>query len=219
MDIEKGDEVYMSRELRQDRLPSSFRFYDQTFNMIQKRISFDRREFYGLKKAIALHFYEISAQNSVKTKLGLANTDDKLKFQHSAVNKRSRKEINHYLSPHCLDLQRSNYMCIDNDIANYNKIEVHQNGATAQTEKGGVDKETIVNTLNVKYCKAKEVNQNRQKFLNFKATYAAKQDHLKIMGQRTEILSKVDNWLDQKIDNFYPCYTEFYHNNVKGGIK
>jgi hypothetical protein len=56
MDIEKGEEVYMSKELRQDWLPLSFRFYDQTFNMIQKRISCDRREFYGLIKAIALYY-------------------------------------------------------------------------------------------------------------------------------------------------------------------
>ena len=29
--------------------------------MIQEKISFDRKEFYGLKKAIALYFYDKSA--------------------------------------------------------------------------------------------------------------------------------------------------------------
>lgn len=80
MEIEKGNEAYLPADLSQHWLPHSFRFYDQTFNMIQERISFDRREFYGLKKAIALYFYDKSTQSSIKTKLGLENTDDKMKF-------------------------------------------------------------------------------------------------------------------------------------------
>jgi hypothetical protein len=34
MEIEKGNEALMPRDLSLDWLPQSFRFYDQTFNMI-----------------------------------------------------------------------------------------------------------------------------------------------------------------------------------------
>ena len=81
-EVQKGIEVLIPRDLSQDSLPHSFRFYDQTINMIQDKMVFDRREFYGLKKAMALVYKEIDEEKSYMHKLGLKESgqSDKLVF-------------------------------------------------------------------------------------------------------------------------------------------
>lgn len=44
MQIEDGDEVYIPRELSQDNLPSSFRFYDPIMVSVQYMCSEGARE-------------------------------------------------------------------------------------------------------------------------------------------------------------------------------
>ena len=50
--------------------------------MIQDKMMFDRREFYGLKKAMALVYKEIDEEKSYMRKLGLKESgqSDKLVF-------------------------------------------------------------------------------------------------------------------------------------------
>lgn len=80
------------------------------------------------------------------------------------VNKRSRKEINHYNNPNCMALQNSRYVGIDNDIEKINPdltINLQESKATAKIDKGSIDKETIVNTMLIKYCLPRNVIKNR----------------------------------------------------------
>ena len=53
----------------------------------------------------------------------MGEQQEKLVFQHSVVNKRLRKEIDHHLSPYSMDLQRSKYIQIDKDILDENKFQ------------------------------------------------------------------------------------------------
>jgi len=81
-------------------------------NMIQERLSIDRREFYGLKKVFALKYHEKINESTLLGKLEKKNNADaeKLTFQHQAVNQLTRKEINHHRSHHTLELQMSQYV-------------------------------------------------------------------------------------------------------------
>ena len=45
----------------------------------------------------------------------------KLTFKHSVVNEKEKEQINHHLSIHSKNLQRSNYLTIDDDIKNVQK--------------------------------------------------------------------------------------------------
>ena len=51
--------------------------------------------------------------------------------------------------------------------------------------------------LILRYCLPKEVNQKRQKNLQWKSTFLAKIRHLKHTGKNQEILQKVDEWIDE----------------------
>lgn len=55
-EIEQGKEVFIYPDLSQDQYPKSFRYYDSILQMVQEKITMDRREFYGLQKAIAIAY-------------------------------------------------------------------------------------------------------------------------------------------------------------------
>lgn len=71
LEIEGGKEVFVAQDLSQDTLPYSFRYYDSLIQMIYHDIAFERKEFYGLKKAIALNFYKNSFSNRLMCNLGI----------------------------------------------------------------------------------------------------------------------------------------------------
>jgi hypothetical protein len=50
MEFELGNEVYIPAELRQDDLPPSFRYYDFIINLIQQKVSLEKRDFFKVKK-------------------------------------------------------------------------------------------------------------------------------------------------------------------------
>ena len=58
MQLEQGEAAYIDKFLNLNELPLSFRYYDQILNMIQERIKFDKKEYFGLNKAIAKVFEE-----------------------------------------------------------------------------------------------------------------------------------------------------------------
>lgn len=77
----------------------------------------------GVEKSVALRFHNQAKDRSLRTFLGFGNQQEKLVFQHSIVNKKQRKEIDHHQSPYTMDLQRSRYICIDKDILDQQKFE------------------------------------------------------------------------------------------------
>lgn len=48
--------------------------------------------------------------------------DKKLTYKHTSVNKKDKTEISHHNSVHSFSLQRSKYVCIDNDISKKNLL-------------------------------------------------------------------------------------------------
>lgn len=100
-----------------------------------------------------------------------------MSFQPAVVNKKHRKEIDYYNSPHTIDIQRSKYIQIDNDIDDERKFQIQEdqaNNIAARLNKGGIDIGRVANSTYVKFRKPCIVNKERQEFVVFKGTYAVK---------------------------------------------
>lgn len=49
MDVEDGGEVYIPKELSQDHLPYSFRYYDPILNLIMDNFDEEKVEYFQIK--------------------------------------------------------------------------------------------------------------------------------------------------------------------------
>lgn len=49
MDIEQGGEVLIPKEMAQELLPRSFRYYDPILNIIVDNINEDQKDYFNLK--------------------------------------------------------------------------------------------------------------------------------------------------------------------------
>ena len=58
MDIEEGSEVYIPNDLRNDKLPMSFQFYDPIMNIVLLKMADDRTEYFLKKSKIIKEFEE-----------------------------------------------------------------------------------------------------------------------------------------------------------------
>ena len=116
LNFEQGREVLIPKELAQDSLPISFRYYDPIIMLIQEKLSRDRREYYKIKKQLGLIFDEkLSMKNQLSEFLigvddGTTKTApvDVQTFQELEPG-----EINYFESKHSYMLQRSNYVQVE----------------------------------------------------------------------------------------------------------
>ena len=68
-EIEQGMEVYIPDDLRVDKYPKSYRYYDFILRLIQETISVEKQEFFGIQKAIAIAFMKREKQKSLYYRL------------------------------------------------------------------------------------------------------------------------------------------------------
>jgi hypothetical protein len=52
IDISDGCEVFIPKDLSQDQLPLSYRYYDPLIQIVQDRMADDRKDFFKLKNTI-----------------------------------------------------------------------------------------------------------------------------------------------------------------------
>lgn len=53
LDLEQGKEVLIPKQLSQDHLPMSFRYYDPIFMFINEKLDPEKREFFSSKMFLA----------------------------------------------------------------------------------------------------------------------------------------------------------------------
>ena len=105
----------------------SFRYYDPMIALISENISSFKRESLAMKQKLAYKLHkEGDIIDFVLTKIGvIANSNNEpLVFKYAALNKKPPTGVNHHNSLHTMSLQRSNYICLDDNTA---KIFVLQN--------------------------------------------------------------------------------------------
>ena len=96
-------------------------------------------------------------------------------------------------------MQRSKYVCIDNDIDDAKKF-------TSQAEKRAVSgpqsiqPRDIVNNINIKFCPPAEVGKNKKHFLLFRSTFSTKLHHIKLQGKKLELMKKILGWINFEDD-------------------
>ena len=65
MDIEEGSEVYIPNDLRNDKLPMSFQFYDPIMNIVLLKMADDRTEYFLKKSKIIKEFEENTIMHQI----------------------------------------------------------------------------------------------------------------------------------------------------------
>lgn len=96
----------------------SFRYYDPIIAIISENISHNQRETLALRQRLAhkLH-YDGDVKRLILTATGVFAQKNKepLTFKYSALNKRPPIGVNHHNSHHTMSLQRSKYICLDDN--------------------------------------------------------------------------------------------------------
>jgi hypothetical protein len=86
LEIQQGQESYIPKELRQDSLPQSYKFYDPILMVIQESISEDRKEFFFTKNKINFtHYKDKSWKALVYEKFFGTHESEKLTFKYQSV--------------------------------------------------------------------------------------------------------------------------------------
>ena len=57
--------------------------------------------------------------------------------------------------------------------------------------------------MKFKYCLTDEVIKNRKKIFMFKLQYLAKLMHLKQLGQKDELMNRLNEWLYENLEDKY----------------
>lgn len=113
-----------------------------------------------------------------------------------------------HTSLHIQEIQRSKYIQLDNDFmsprkcktvisdlksSNYGKL-----GLSGHSYKQGTLKTEV--PVNIKYVNKEDVNRKRQKELMYKQKFLAKMNFLNTQGEKTELLSKVEIWIEDNLE-------------------
>lgn len=119
IEVQEGKETFIPKELSQDFLPYSFRYYDPVLAIIQESIQSTTKQMALMKEKVA---YELFRQNDLKVKVyqrfGIVDNEkeNKLTFKPSSINKKLRFEAYHYDVEESMHMQRSRYLSIDTQI-------------------------------------------------------------------------------------------------------
>ena len=118
-EVEDGIETFIPKDLSQDHLPMSFRYYDPVIAVVSEHVSHLKRENLTLKQKVAhkLHFEgDIGRLVLEKTGVYTPKANEPLVFKYTALNKKPPTGVNHHNSHHTMALQRSKYICLDDNI-------------------------------------------------------------------------------------------------------
>ena len=111
VDMQEGTEVLIPKDLSQDHLPMSFRYYDPLIKIVQDKMADEKRDYYKLKNSLELKVYQrIDMKRQMLESLGLVEGHDnpeKLTFKYSAINKKLENEISVQDSLFVKGVQRS----------------------------------------------------------------------------------------------------------------
>ena len=110
--------MFIPNDLSQDSLPLSFRFYDPIIAFAAEGVSEQNISNCANKQALAYHIhYQNDLKLQLMNNLGFIGGENKnLTNRNVSLNKQPPPGVNHHNSMHSMALQRSKYLCIDDDI-------------------------------------------------------------------------------------------------------
>lgn len=113
-----GQEAFIPFQLSHDHLPYSMRYYDPIIHIAELEISDDKKEYFYEKNKINMaNFLKYNVKQKLEERIfGPENGGGKLTFKHAVVNEKEYNQINHHESEHTPQVQRSQYLMIDNNV-------------------------------------------------------------------------------------------------------
>lgn len=94
-------------------------------------------------------------------------------------------EIDRNMNVNVKSLQKSTYIQIENDTIRLKKHFIPEN---------------VGNELVLKFCLPHEVNAKRHNEVIQQTGFLAKLNHMKLNGMSIDLMSRVDEWLDEHLD-------------------
>lgn len=117
-EIGQGKESFILPELSNDRLPTQFWFYDSIIQQIQNCVDPKRKDIVIKQSQFQLAVYRSeNFKKKALEKYGFIDPPDtKIFLKPKQINMKESNEINHYLSPATMTLQKSRYLVIEEDV-------------------------------------------------------------------------------------------------------
>lgn len=117
-ELERGMAVYIPEEISIDSLPMSYQYYDSLLIYAKDNISENTKSYNQFRTNYLMQFEQNETllhkllPNYKKT----APKPSKMTFQHKVVESANETQVNHYVSPHVMSLQKSKYVQIEDNI-------------------------------------------------------------------------------------------------------
>jgi hypothetical protein len=96
------------------------RYYDPIIALVQENITDELKEEFNLKNSVAFAIHRhTDLKQALLEKLGVVDNgkEKKLSYQFSSIYKKNQHEVNHNRLVHTSALQRSKYICIDDNLS------------------------------------------------------------------------------------------------------
>lgn len=89
LEVESGQETFITKELSMDHFPHSMRYYDPIVAFVQENIADGIRDLFEIKNMVAFNVHRASdCTRGMMETLGIVESEKeaKLVFQHQAIN-------------------------------------------------------------------------------------------------------------------------------------
>lgn len=178
LDLERGQEVFIPRDLSCDIYPPSFRYYDPIIQIINHYISKHSKIYYSFKTEFNLSKIKNSNwQREWMIKLGILDSYDnrKVTTKHATLELKEENELQYTETQHPMMLQKSRYILIDTTeeslklLADMQQHQMHnadkfEHTAVLQDQFKSIEDKP----LNYRFCHIDEVNENQLMNISFK---------------------------------------------------
>ena len=103
-EVQKGNEVFILKDLSQDQLPFSMRFYDPIFQIIQDQMEIEKKEFYYFLNQTNYNNYK---KHSISTKVKDFVMHESIisKKRHLSIKTKIDAHIDHNRDEHAMEIQ------------------------------------------------------------------------------------------------------------------
>ena len=117
------------------------------------------------------------------------------------INK--KVDLDHKKIVHSMNLQRSKYLVIQDDIDQIQKDLDRTGTSTYNIDTTKHYYSSNNDKVNLCYMLPTKVNQKRRRFLMFKGHFMAQMNSLKSNGQKIQTTGKIESWIESNIDALY----------------
>lgn len=156
----------------------------------------EKGDIFVIQKQFIKDYFKDNLADRIQKFLGMIEDEksNKLSQKQVAINKKKRRDFDIHKNQETRQIQRSRYLAFDQEFFQVEAMEnLPKLMNTGFTQiKTNFDSG---NSVNIKYMKASDVKQDRQKVMMGKAKFMTKMYQLRKKGHVLELSKMVDEWL------------------------